>query len=349
MTKFLYITSSSFSGSTLLSFLLNAHPDITTVGETDGWNYGRNEVFPCSCRAPLSECPFFRTIAAAFANEGLPFDQREFGTRYCLARGARLNRYLTAELPWIGNSALETIRDQLVWRVPPFARRLARQDHANRVFVRSALAASGAQVFVDACKSPYRLRHLRRLREFDVHVLHLARDPRGVALSNMKKKGYDAALAIRLWIREQVAICRIAEEFPKRMTVYYEDLCEAVNDAVAAVHDFIGVRPLPAPADFRSIPHHILGNEMRLAAAAAIVKDARWRRELSAADLGAVAVACAAFRQRRPDHPVSEMIAKFRCDVLEPRLEGQGPQSPSRAAALPAADGTVVQDIAGGL
>lgn len=317
MIKFLYITSSSFSGSTLLSFLLNAHPEIATVGEMDGWNYGWNEVFPCSCGAPLSECPFFRAIAAAFRSAGLPFEPRDFGTRYRLVRNERLNRYLTAELPRIKSTALETVRDQCVARVPPFARLFARQDRANLVFVQTALAASGGNVFMDACKSPYRLRHLRRIHALDIFVLHLVRDPRGVALSNMKKKGYDASLAIRLWLNEQAAICRIAAEFPKVIKVYYEDLCEAVDGTLAAIHNFVGIRPRPTPADFKSVSHHILGNEMRLAAASAIVKDSRWARELPGADLGTIVQACASFRDRHPSHPVSEIIARYGCDVLE--------------------------------
>lgn len=316
MIRFLYIASSSYSGSTLLSFLLNAHPDIFTVGEMDGWNYAPNTVFPCSCGAPLSECEFFRRIAAAFRREGLPFDPREFGTRYTLARSPRWNRYLTAELPRIGSTVLETARDQLVAHVPGFARLLARQDRANLVFVQTALAASGATVFLDACKSPYRLRHLRRIRELDIHVLYLVRDPRGVSLSNMKKKGYGAALAIRLWINEQMAICRIAEEFPKRITVVYEDLCEAVDSVLTAIHKFVGLAPTPAPPDFRSVPHHILGNDMRLTTTSTITKDARWARELVEEDLCVIAQACATFRRCYPNHPVSGVIGRYGCDVV---------------------------------
>jgi hypothetical protein len=328
MTKFLYITSSSFSGSTLLAFLLNAHPDIVTVSEMDGWNYGPNEVFPCSCGAPLSGCAFFRRIAGAFGDAGLPFDFREFGTRYTLVQNARLNRYLTGQLPRVQSTRLELLRDRLVTALPNFARLLARQDRANMVFIQTALAARRGTVFLDACKTPFRLRHLRRIRDLDIHVLHLVRDPRGVALSNMKKKGYGASLAIRLWIDEQVAICRVAEEFPKRLILYYEDLCAAVDDTLAAVHDFVGVPPRRPPADFRSVEHHILGNEMRLASTAAVVQDSRWMRELSEADLVIIARASTAFHQRHANHPVAEMIARYGCDRLDASRAAQREEMP---------------------
>jgi hypothetical protein len=328
MTKLLYITSSSFSGSTLLAFLLNTHPEITTVSETEGWPYGPDEVFPCSCGAPLEECRFFQAIAAAFRSRGLPFDPREFGTRYHLSENALLNRCLTADLPRIRSSALEILRDRLVARLPRLAGTLARQDRANLLFVQTALEANRAAVFVDASKSPYRLRHLRRIPDLDLRVLHLVRDPRGVSLSNMKKKEYPAPLAIGLWLREQETICRIAAEFPRRMILHYEDLCAAVDRTLATIHAFAGVAPHPAPADFRSVEHHILGNEMRLSSVAAIVPDTRWMRELSGADLDAIAHACAVYRQRRPRHPVSEMIARYGCDVV-------AGQHTARPAAVP--------------
>lgn len=71
--KLLYVASSSFSGSTLLAFLLNTHPDIFTVSEMEGWNYGENEEFSCSCGNTLEHCPFFNEVAHTFQRDGLPF------------------------------------------------------------------------------------------------------------------------------------------------------------------------------------------------------------------------------------------------------------------------------------
>ena len=139
----------------------------------------------------------------------------------------------------------------------------------------------------------------------------------------MKKKGYDASLAIRLWINEQVTICRIMEEFPKRMIIYYEDLCDVMDDTLAAIHRSVGVAPRRPPVDFKSGEHHILGNEMRLGAVNAIVKDSRWTRELPVADLGTIARACAAFRQRHANHPLSEIIARYGCDSSRAPAPGQ--------------------------
>jgi hypothetical protein len=59
MPKVLFIACSSFSGSTLLSFLLNTHPDIVTAGHTIGWRYKKGEVFLLLVRARSRIVPLF--------------------------------------------------------------------------------------------------------------------------------------------------------------------------------------------------------------------------------------------------------------------------------------------------
>lgn len=87
MAKVLYIACSSFSGSTLLSFILNTHPQMTTVGHTVGYPFTPEEDFRCSCGAPLPECPFFSRMAVVFRENGLPFEYDRFGTRFGFSAG----------------------------------------------------------------------------------------------------------------------------------------------------------------------------------------------------------------------------------------------------------------------
>lgn len=318
-----YVTSSSYSGSTLLAFLLNTHPDIFTVSEMDGWRYAEHETFLCSCGKALSECPLFRSIGVAFRGEGLPFDFRNFGTRYRLARSDRLNRYLTEGLTRFTTGPVEHARDAVVQAIPPFARQLGRQDRANLTFIRAALSYSGATVFVDACKSPFRLRHLRRIAALDLRPLYLVRDPRGVVFSNMVKWHLDAATAIRLWLGEQMHIVRIAREQPIAGQVYYEALCDDPAGTLAAIHRFIGVARHPFSGDFRSVEHHVLGNFMRLQSESAVQKDTRWRDQLATADRSGIEQALSRFAARHRGHPVSEtVLAYLAADAAPGRLPG---------------------------
>ena len=281
--QLLYVTSSSYSGSTLLAFLLNNHPEVFTISEMEGWAYEDEESYPCSCGAPLPRCPFFGHVAEAFRAAGEPFDFRDFGTAYRLVASARLNRWLTERLP--PAPALEGLRDAVVARLPVLRARLARHDRANRLFLEAALAYSGARVFVDATKNPFRLRFLRRLPELDLRVVHLVRDYRGVALSNLRNRGCDLRTAIGLWLREQRDILRVCREFPRVETLRYEALCDDVDAALARLHRFLGLEHRPFPGSFKAAEHHILGNTMRLDGEAVIRKNEAWREAFDAAQL----------------------------------------------------------------
>ena len=75
-----YITYSSHSGSTLLSLLLNTHPDIMAIGHTTGWRFAEGDDFRCSCGEPLERCPFYRSVAEACQSAGLSFDVHRTST-----------------------------------------------------------------------------------------------------------------------------------------------------------------------------------------------------------------------------------------------------------------------------
>lgn len=283
-TKLLYITSSSYSGSTLLAFLLNTHPDICTVSEMIGWNFAPDEDFRCSCGEPIASCPLFSRIGTAFKNAGLPYAPNNFGTAFRLHDNERVNRLLAESLPVDTLSAFERPRDALLRHTPVFSAKLAQEYRANRLFVETALQYSGATAFVDASKNPYRLRFLARMQEFDLRIVHLVRDIRGQSLSNMKKKGWSARDAARSWIRDQHGISRILREFQSHHTVYYEDMCRETNNTLAAIHQLLGLEPMPYPGNFKGKEHHILGNAMRTREITDIVEDRKWEKGLSASD-----------------------------------------------------------------
>lgn len=311
MLKILYVTSSSFSGSTFLSFLLNTHPDIATTGETEGWRDADVDTFKCSCGQVLKSCPFFKSIADVFRQNGMPFAYNNFGTSYRLADSTRFNQYLTGALPFIRNSSVERLRDGIVTHLPGFSGRIAQSNRANVLFMRTALSLAGATVFLDIDKNPYRLRYLRRLEDVDLRVLYLIRDPRGVVLTFMENRGWDAATATRVWIREQLDILRIMKEFPSSHRIYYEDLCEDVNTVLAGIHRYLELRALPFSGDFRGTEHHILGNSMRLENVGKIVKSERWKTKLSVDDQAVVARIVRAYIERHRGDPLAEILGRY--------------------------------------
>lgn len=275
----LYVTASPFSGSTLLSFLLNDHDEITTVGHMTGWPEATDD-FPCSCAKPLRECPFYMVMKRRFEEEGLSFDTRDFGTAYRLVGNERLNRVLIGRLPFLDHTKLEIVRDKALLAIPSFRRAMTRTGFANRLFISTALHLNNASVFVDNSHGPYRLRHLSHVPGLRLYPVHLVRDPRGTILSSMTHSGWSIESATRLWLSRYCRIRRILRESEQSMLVHYEDLCSEPDDALAALHHFIGVSPQPFSGDFKRKPHHILGNDMRMRSGTVQV-DQRWKRDLS--------------------------------------------------------------------
>ena len=287
MSRVLYLACSPYSGSTLTSFLLNTHPDIATIGHTIGWPDADPKTFRCSCGDLLDNCTLFSRIAINMRSAGLPFDIRDFGTAFQLAGNDRLNRALTGGLPLIGASEtginLARLRNRLLRNLPVSGPKLARQARANRIVIDTVLQFMDAEVLLDNSQDPHRIEHMSRIPGIDIDVLFLVRDPRGVVLSMMRHKGWDAGTAAHVWLNDQRAISRIVERMPKKLVVSYEALCAQPSELLGDVHRFVGLQQHPFDGDFKRGEHHILGNDMRIESSS-IKVDQKWVRELSERD-----------------------------------------------------------------
>jgi len=312
--RVLYITCSSFSGSTLLSFLLNTHPRMVTIGHTTGWDFGQDPDFSCSCGELLRNCPFYRSIEAAFLEAGLPFDIRNFGTNYVLSDNERLNDILVGCLPRLRDSRIEKLRDRMVQCVRSWSSRLKQQDKANYVLMKAALEHGHGEIYVDNSHRPHRLRHLDRAGYFDLKVLHLVRDIRGVVLSHMKRRSWDAETATRVWLGEQANVLRISREFPERMVLHYDDLCNDLDAALGSIHEFVGTEPTPFCGNFKEGEHHILGNQMRLRDGK-VSRDTKWESELSQADVDIIFRTAADVLARTGNQDLRELLRRYLDDA----------------------------------
>ncbi len=305
--RLLYLSCSSFSGSTLLSFLLNTHPLITTVGHTIGWRYDPGEEFPCSCGKVLPECPFWRSVAEAFEKAGLPFAFNDFGTDYKVVENPKLNRWLTAQLPRVANDQLEALRESLVSLVPPWADALARQDRANTVLMRAALEYSGGRVYADNSHNPFRMRRLARVPDLELFGLYLVRDIRATVYSHMKNHDWGVEAATRVWFSQQENILRLSQGLDRMRIVTYEDLCDETDATLAQIHEFVGLPPESVGTDFGESEHHILGNAMRLRERK-ISKDRRWKTALAGDKLDFILRAAENFMARHPEHALTGIL-----------------------------------------
>jgi hypothetical protein len=293
----------------LLSFLLNTHPQMVTIGHSTGWDFGQDEDYRCSCGERLVSCPFYQSLGDRFRENGLPFDIRRFGTEYRLSSNDTFNRWLTGSTRGLGSSLIERTRDTLLRVLPGSGGTLRRQDRANRTLIEATLEHSGAEIFVDNSHYPDRLRHLRHVRQLEIKNVHLVRDPRGVVLSNMIKKGWKVEESIELWLRQQGKIIEAVQTLAPTVTIHYEDLCDNVNETLAQIHSFAGVQPRSFSGDFKSSEHHILGNVMRFGEGK-IKKDARWKEQLAPADLDTIVKAMRGVREN-PRHPLAGIVSRY--------------------------------------
>ncbi len=278
---FVGIETSSYSGATLLSFLLNAHPSIASIGEMNGLVSKDPEHYVCSCGKMIQTCEFWQAMGREMSARGHDFDLADFRTEFCFQGPAWMQRLRVGSF---GHVKLDAVRDAALKRVPGERRQFMRLVARNLAFVDSVLKLTGKSVFVDTSKDHLRARALKMFSTCDVRVIHLVRDPRGVAASRLSRgvqlqAGEMARQWVRLHSRLQTWNGVLAPG--KYIRVRYEDLCQDPRGMLRTLYAFCGVDPEFEASDFRSCPHHIVGNPMRLTNLSVIRLDERWRELLA--------------------------------------------------------------------
>lgn len=305
--EYAFVVGASHSGTTLLTLLLNAHPDVATVGELTSGARRNVEAYRCSCRTPILQCSFWRRLSEQMASRHAGFELSTFGISFEPPLPRWLRRLTLMEHR---GRALEAVRGGLLGLSPTWRRHLRELESRCAAIVRAVLDLRQARVFVDSSKLPHRFRFIRQMRSFRTRAIHLVRDGRAVALTYMDQDGFgdandpsfrrggygpQAAPAAGLsmpraaeeWRRSQraaeFALRTVAPE--RRLRVRYEDLCRKPPAVLDSIFGFLGVDPARSAPDFRAVEHHIVGNGMRLDAGSEVRLDERWRSVLGRADL----------------------------------------------------------------
>ncbi|MCP4372929.1 MAG: sulfotransferase [Deltaproteobacteria bacterium] len=289
--KYLYIAGYGRSGSTLLSFLLNSHKQMVSIGEAFGFGkraYADNN-FPCSCGEPFLRCPFYLKLEQLVNDFGSPFNLKNWRTTYDFGRYGWSNMLLSGHL---GNSSLDHARDIFVRFLPGIQKKTGLVSKEKLNIARAVLAISGKQVFVDASKVPVNIKYLQMSDQLDLHVIHLVRDVRGVVNSNLKNnKDIDVSLLARAWKRANMRSDWARKYVPRdrwfRLT--YDEVCADAQAVVNRVADFVGIEQINIPENYYEVEHHIQGNYMRLKHTGTVVRDDAWKKRFTEHDLDAIA------------------------------------------------------------
>lgn len=280
--RLIYIMGPNYSGSTLLTLLLADHPDIATVGELKATAMGNIATYHCSCGQLLTACPFWTSVRQVMAQQNRRFSFDNFATHFRDHKHPLTDRLLRAALR---GPLLEAVR-KAGFTLLPSARQTKQEIIGqNHALIEIICDLQQAPAFLDDSKEPIRLKFLLEAGLWDIRVIHLIRDGRGVTNSFMRHNRTDMEKAAHQWVHTQQECDRMAALLGKGrcFTLHYEDLCQDPEKNLNALHDFLGLDPKLRASATRT--KHIMGNQMRLGSLQDIRLDEKWKQSLSSADL----------------------------------------------------------------
>lgn len=283
--KLIYIVSSRYSGTTLLSAILGAHPDISTIGERKKFYIkslrpGGKGRFDCSCGKLYSECEYWTAIRdeviAKIPDSYLRTDVTQFRlyqNNLLNKTGRRITKNLIANNRSIGFT--------------PFAGRIREMCEVNKHIVNSTLQLDDNEVFVDSSKPIHHALYLSLIEDFDFYVVYMIRDPRAQAASGMKYHKWSPEKAAHTWLREHSGIRKVFNTWNvKKYEMTYGRFCREPMLHLKEILDFAGVDKSQASLDFRSTSKHFSGNKRMLKAKTTEITERKdWLEQLSAQEI----------------------------------------------------------------
>lgn len=284
MTDFAYIMSPSYSGSTLLTFLLATHPKIATIGELKATSMGNIDEYTCSCGSRIRECGFWNDVIDMTRELDNRLDLANFGTHFRFGSRPIADRLIRARLR---GGLHEFVREAVLRIIPGCRRAFLEIVEKNGVIADAAKRIQGGDVFLDGSKDAIRLKYLVASNRWRIKTVHLVRDGRGMANSLIRHQGGAMEEAALEWRKTTEECERMAARLPNGscVRVLYEDLCRDPDGVLRSILGFLGLDADPANRDFLSAEHHILGNSMRLTSSSEIALDEKWKSALTPEDL----------------------------------------------------------------
>ncbi|MGI9621865.1 MAG: sulfotransferase [Acidimicrobiales bacterium] len=278
-TGVLYIGALGRSGSTLLNLLLTTVPGFFAVGELRYlWDRGLMENQLCGCGNPFRDCEMWREVGeVAFGG----WDAVDGAAMVALDRKINRNRRVLS-------ITRGRLRDSQLSRLNEYREVL-------RSLYLAIQEVSGCTVIVDSSKTPAFAAILAGIDGLDLRIVHLIRDPRGVAYSRTKRVvrpevvGAEAQMGrfapVRtgaLWLYFNGLFEWLRRRGTAMTRLRYEDLAD---EADGELDKLLGSLPWQAsariPLGELTANHTVSGNPMRFERGALrITRDDAWRREL---------------------------------------------------------------------
>lgn len=294
--KVLFIGGLGRSGSTLVESLLNELPQTIAVGETVHlWERGLRDQERCGCGLPFAQCEHWTQVGAtAFGGwDKLDLD-RIIDLRWSVDRSRRLPQILRS----LRNGVISS--DQQVYL-----------DHLRAVLLASAEVAGGPEIILESSKHLSTAALLSLDPALDVRVLHLVRDPRGVAYSWTKQVKrpeaddqlmpvYKPSRTAGRWVSDNLGFQRLAAEGIPTLTLRYEDFLAEPAATLTFITQLMGLdQPVDFPfldgnrAQLSTPMHSIAGNPLRFGSDELVLRlDDAWKTKLDPSAQRVVTTIC---------------------------------------------------------
>lgn len=277
--RVIYITGTSFSGSTILGALLGQHPQCMCAGELSNWTTYRDSMeVACSCGLNWQECAFWRRTRELWLDESHPGWEAYISLQ---------NRF-------------ERIRNIPTLKLQQAMSAFAGYAAATRRIYQILTELSHRQIIVDISKKVGRGQALAQMGGLDLSFIHLVREGRGYLASSIKhmrrrqqRGSQEPPLPILLTrsILEWIVTNRMAERMIATsglpsLRIRYEDLiadpsCQVDRVARALSLDLDAVQVSLKSSQPVSFGHMWGGNEIRLQGPMHLIADETWKQAIS--------------------------------------------------------------------
>lgn len=283
-----YVASANRSGSTLLAEILGSLPGVVAIGELSIAWHALAADDPCSCGRSLQRCPVWSSVLSALSH------QHGIDARGC----AQIYDLVCRSLRVRGTRALARLqsRPRSCWPAD-----VRNYTDVLGTTVTALAAASRASVLVDTSKTPPGFLSLMLVPSVDVRVIHLVRDARAVANSELKAGDtfdVEARLApptrrslrsASLWSALNLLIYHYGRSSPGYRYLRYEDLVRDPQATVTDVATSLGLSSgqLLMSGDRLTLAesHVAAGNPSRLAGRERMIReDLAWQTQLGRRD-----------------------------------------------------------------
>lgn len=286
--KVLYIGGAGRSGSTILNNILGQIDGFFATGELGLiWKWGLIENRPCACGKPFRECEVWpKVFETGYGGMEAVDAQRVWRQRN------RVNSQHPIGHIW-STLTIQSRRDQ-----PELVEYASMLD---RLYT-AVQHVTGSRVIVDASKRPGYSYFVSTLPSVDLYLLHLVRDPRGIAFSRRRGK-VDTGInrEMRNWGPLATGVQwtfwnGMTELFWNRrgdaryMRLRYEDFVARPRESLMSILRFAGEADCPVPLVNENQvmihpTHTVAGNPVRYDSGLTTLRlDNEWITEIAAGD-----------------------------------------------------------------